>query len=608
MASHDLITVYYDSSEEKKEECKLYVNNDIVIDITDLEGTLFQILTTSSNESESVLIEMCSLNKEHHKPLFQIAFYDNALLTTQYDNRLIRHADPDAIIPPYALFHQTFFNDVSKEITPIVHVFIDADFDKIPSRFCRITSSSIWNYCIGFHSDSKDPYQQWLSSFKDVVKSIYHNKEFGLYDLAISQEYADLYSRLTEQAYISFGYGELRNKQLNCISGVEGGHGDRISPYLFHSEFEMQEKLKKENVEEKYNKLIKNYKWRFLLVDDKIDENDSKGFLTSSNDKERITKRKVLEDRITSILDNNKDKSLKLTCKTIIYKSPNYDISWKKEDYSEDIIIICVENIKDATTLMKECEFDIILLDYLLGKDDKGNQEYGYTLLEELHDLCEDATDKVQVLRDDYEYQIGPQGKFFFMFISAFTTAISERLNVLGLSRNEDIWEIGEGACPTNTPELFKYRLIHLMKHRLIQSGIEDMQNEKLLETIGNIYREDEGAIDRVDRISSVRKKAHNAYHKILGLHYDFTILHKNDKKTSRLVSHFLEDKVHFEAMLEHLLQLIHLTAFGTVRQWPEIWEEYKFFTRTAHFKGDDDKLSKISRDIEKYIIDLKKE
>lgn len=32
-------------------------------------------------------------------------------------------------------------------------------------------------------------------------------------------------------------------------------------------------------------------------------------------------------------------------------------------------------------------------------------------------------------------------------------------------------------------------------------------------------------------------------------------------------------------SLLEHLVQLVHLVAFGTVRQWPEIWEEYVYIT-----------------------------
>ena len=60
-------------------------------------------------------------------------------------------------------------------------------------------------------------------------------------------------------------------------------------------------------------------------------------------------------------------------------------------------------------------------------------------------------------------------------------------------------------------------------------------------------------------------------------------------------------------AMLEHLLQLVHLTAFGTVRQWPEIWEEYQYFVRTFVVKDENKKdLNNLTKDIEKYIIDLK--
>ena len=85
-------------------------------------------------------------------------------------------------------------------------------------------------------------------------------------------------------------------------------------------------------------------------------------------------------------------------------------------------------------------EFDIILLDYLL-KDD-----YGYSLLKAVEGK------NSRIIK-------GPHDELFFMFISAFTTAVSERLTFEGYSRNMN-WHIGEGACPTNTPELFKYRLL----------------------------------------------------------------------------------------------------------------------------------------------------
>lgn len=608
-SDNGLIKVYVNSSANNSvEEGTLFVDQDYHADMDSTEENYFEVLTNPITEDERPLLKKTAIDNAY-KPLVQIAFYERDILTSQYDNRLIRHADPDAVIPSFALFHQTAFDDINNEIVPIIHVFIDAEFDDIPSRFCRIACSSIWNYSICFDSSQND-FMPLLDSLRDVIKRIEHNKSLGLYDLAITQEYADLNARLVKQAYISFGFGQLREKLLKgTTSGTGDNHGDRIAPFLFHSEQEMLDKLRKENSDGNLSRQIKAYKWRFLLVDDKIDINDENGVLSSKGGA-KVTKCQILEDRIRSIFVDMPDLSDSLTCRTFIYKEPTFDESWKVNDYSEDIIIVCVENIKDAKALMKNNEFDIIFLDYLLRKYEHGEQEYGYSLLKELHDLCDGAVDKVQKMRE-LGYQIGPQGKFFFMFISAFTTAVSERLNVLGLSRNEEIWEIGEGACPTNTPELFKYRLIHLMKRRLAQCGINDLSDERILRTLQQIFPLETSGKEREERINSVRDEAYKVYHRILGFHYDYFFMRKYDKD-SRLVNSFMANKVHLNAMLEHLLQLIHLTAFGTIRQWPEIWEEYKYFVRTVNISRDDigsrNTLNDISTAIERYIIDLKSE
>ena len=71
----------------------------------------------------------------------------------------------------------------------------------------------------------------------------------------------------------------------------------------------------------------------------------------------------------------------------------------------------------------------------------------------------------------------------------------------------------------------------------------------------------------------------------------------------------FIQKKTNLGGMLEHLTQLVHLTAFGTIRQWPEMWEEYIYF-KAMFEKQLDDVSEKEFRDlcsyIEEYILKLK--
>ena len=63
-----------------------------------------------------------------------------------------------------------------------------------------------------------------------------------------------------------------------------------------------------------------------------------------------------------------------------------------------------------------------------------------------------------------------------------------------------------------------------------------------------------------------------------------------------------------YGGLLEHLTHLVHLTAFGTARQWPEMWEEYLFFKNQFDSVCEDsDARKELYRAMEKYIIDLKK-
>ena len=61
--------------------------------------------------------------------------------------------------------------------------------------------------------------------------------------------------------------------------------------------------------------------------------------------------------------------------------------------------------------------------------------------------------------------------------------------------------------------------------------------------------------------------------------------------------------------MFEHLQHLVYLTAYGTIRQWTELWEEYVFIHKTLI---QYDEMTggtigkKINKAIRDYIIDLK--
>ena len=71
-----------------------------------------------------------------------------------------------------------------------------------------------------------------------------------------------------------------------------------------------------------------------------------------------------------------------------------------------------------------------------------------------------------------------------------------------------------------------------------------------------------------------------------------------NEEKSSRLIlSMFKDEKYGSNSFWEHLQNLVYLTAFGTIRQWPEMWEDYIFI------KG---KLEKAESEYESYWVEDK--
>ena len=115
--------------------------------------------------------------------------------------------------------------------------------------------------------------------------------------------------------------------------------------------------------------------------------------------------------------------------------------------------------------------------------------------------------------------------------------------------------------------------------------------------------------------------QSYQYYFRSLLRDYDITVGNKNLFTTNQsvLITHFLNENINMGGMLEHLGQLVHLTGFGTIRQWPEMWEEYLYVKvqleslikdEEKEIKDEDKerkkKLENLCHHIENYIKKLK--
>lgn len=477
-----------------------------------------------------------------------------------------------------------------KECYPILHIIPTDIFlpslyrpkvalnKKVPRSF-QIIDNSIWNYSVPlfkttyyYEKDGREEVVEWNKLFKDAIESIYKNHEKGLYKLPVTREYADLNARLASESFLS------------------GSHSEGVSPIIFHSEGVMKYLIKKEfEIQRQTIKEIRDKKWRILLVDDKantsmLDEEERR--LDYWDTKLKIIMNLLEEQFYVKFHDTNGAKRFESECFALEYV--------EKLEYAKDAL---KKSKYKKNQQEKEKEYDIILLDYLLKEE--GDIHYGYDLLEDISD--DDERQK---------YNVGPVNKFYFMFISAYSTAVYERLLAEGLNQSEKYWHIAVGACPTNTPQLFLYNLIKLMEKRVDDANINDLSVHGILDTMGKIYNQK----------GLIRKNASEHYQDVQSYQYYYRTILKDykvslnnesifDTEGSVLMTDFMNNNVNLGGLLEHMAQLVHLTAFGTIRQWQEMWEEYIYFKSqlASQIKNwNQPKFKKLCRNIESYIMSLK--
>lgn len=490
------------------------------------------------------------------------------------------------------VYGQNYFNK-SQSFYPIIHV-CDADITFLTEkyRYSAIVDNSIWNYFVQINNESS---QKQLS---DAVQSIANNTSGHLYDLVVARELAELNARLTCDSYI------IRFDKFK-------GHGDYVSPFVFHSEQNAKQMIEREFCQNKKNEnkkidLIKNYYWRFLLVDDKA------------------------KTPMSSFFDSDEElDGLPYNCKLTIIKrnlQRYFDVGVRSNDddgqSGHNIIIEYVESIEEAMEKISvsknnekenKCEgkqYDIILLDYLIDQNNK--RQYGYELLKKIQqDQMENAENE-----NDLKYAVAPHRhkRLYCMFISAYTSAVHDRLLAEGLHLSEPYWFINSGACPTNTPQLFLYNLLKLMDKRIEDSGIPKLTPQGIYNLMESIFITE-----------NVRKAASEKYHEVLSLQYhyrgvlscvkDYDKDNPFDTTGSVLMSDFVFQNGNLGGLLEHMGQMIHLVAYGTIRQWPEMWEEYVYFR--SQFEEQCKKVESnipglknreaLYKAIEKYILELKR-
>ncbi len=381
-----------------------------------------------------------------------------------------------------------------------------------------------------------------------------------------------------------------------------GGHSGSVVPFVFHSESDMKIKAdtiissKKDSKKGGLKDFLKIEQQirRVLLIDDNA--------INNQGDDKKVHKfnviKAVLKDfNVVNITDGEIEKT---------------------EDADKPTLLVeYVKTINEAKECLRQKRYDVILLDYLLDhknvSDKSKGREYGTELLEIIN-----KKDKID---NDVDEEIkankGPLGKYWIFFISAFSNTISAQMLSKGLHYNDECWHIARGACPTTTPELFRYNFYSLLLRQL-----QELTDIKLKKT-----EDDKKVITLIDLLSyifddatEIKKRAIDNFNSLLNLRAHYDVL-KNDfymggKKNaeaknngSPLVQSLFPDIKHYSnAFWEHVQHLIYLIAFGNIRQWNEMWDEYVFIKDLLKEAAIEAKSDGLHTRIEEYIYNIKSE
>ncbi|MCD8179347.1 MAG: hypothetical protein LUE98_18885 [Tannerellaceae bacterium] len=477
--------------------------------------------------------------------------------------------------------------------------------------------SSIWHYALNANSENvKQELEKGILCFYDYEKQ-------GLYDLIVAQENAYFNAKLLNVSYLI--------SPTPIYEGSDSRHASLVSPFLFHSERAIKKRLlDKINRTSSKELLSKGLSWKILLLDDHAEKKMSVVYSPLSG--VRTTKKEIVVRLLKELYEE--------FCQEEKLKE-----IYKKDRFEDHFIIHTAENINELQQKILDNSYDIILLDYLLKNGDK--TEYGYEFLENIffeNSGYEKITEKIK------NPTKVPTRKLFIMFISAFVTSINERIQNKGLGQTH--WHMGRSACPTTTPELFKYNIFQLMKRQALILAENENQIHTTVSLLKKIYDSPEALVRRnADTYFNSLLEIRSVYNRLKKfcnknkcankcrdyyIEYekfkancnicdvkdqcresksDWCFIEKKCKNyfqqgispdknwnlcsnTPLIQSLYPDVRNYSNFFWEHLMHLVYLTAYGTIRQWPEMLEEYSSIQ--PYLKEDEDIL--------KYILYLKKE
>ena len=335
----------------------------------------------------------------------------------------------------------------------------------------KFWDSSIWHRYVALNKDFQKNLKQVLLLMADC-----HQKK--LYDSYIAQENLELQTRVMLSSYL-------------CSLG-DHSHGRVVTPFKFHSELDMRMQKKKlaaeirsvlnwpdPNSDAETTNMKDDAFWRMLLIDDYAHA-QLHSHLPENKSISGLSKLEIIQ----SVMDMPEDIGKGWVAVVPVEPEPQPNQT-QQDPVSEDISEKAVQKLSESV-------YDMLLLDYLLGKakDSRNEREYGYDFLFKLQTGHANGKPAGKV-----KLKKGPLNKYWILPISSFPFAFSDKLRQLGMEGQSDHWIMSGGGDPITTPELFCYNLLDFIKQQISEfyltkeSVLELLENYSGIES-GKLWRE----------------------------------------------------------------------------------------------------------------------
>lgn len=308
-------------------------------------------------------------------------------------------------------------------------------FEKKISQF----DNNIWTYYLQLEKKEK-----FADSLKKVFDEIKFNYAHNLYNLEVSHEYLDYFSRQCKENHLT------------------GGHGSQVVPQVYTPKTIIKDFIKDEF--EKINELIPYNFSKGEEIDVKILLIDDFGNSKLKTNKSDTPNQKNKEQTYHGNVKGNLVKGSKSSIFFELWKGIEKLIKLENLPFPFKISIDVLES--PTYNKIKDIYYDIILLDYNFNDTKNG--------IDFLKDLSEN-TSSIQ----------GPFNKHWIIPITSFSNAFIDEMRMKKLSFVHDNYKLTRGADFIATPHLF-YHFFFQMLGQIIKQGIGVKNNiDKIKESIG---------------------------------------------------------------------------------------------------------------------------